>query len=792
LFKNYLKSALRFLKQNKLFAAINAIGLSIALAVSFIILLFVINELSYDHCFKNRKRIYRVLNYDLQLKKSMVGTPYILTSALKDQFPQIEKAVAVTARPLREFRLKLKDEYINVPNAIATNSEVFDIFTLHLVGGGQHKNLLDDQSSLVLSKDLAKKLFRGQNPVGKEIVGLVDNEEHIFVIKGVFDNIPENSTFRADCFLSNKWTLANINKATKMTNSYKDWTMNYWTTWVLLTKGSDAKSLENQFRAFEIKNIGGDPPFNYLLQNLSDVYTRSEKIFTNTIKGNMNNVRLLSTIALVMVLIAAINYILLSTAVSSGRAKEIGIRKAYGAGIGSIKNQLFSESILLSILVLPVALLLMWLALPYTGNLFQTKVHIISSNIMIYILAYLAVTVFIGIASGMYTSRYLSGLRVIEVLKNTLQTGKKRTILRSLLIVIQLIIFCSFVSGTLIIRSQYQYALKKDIGYFNHDIILVDLSRDFKSYSAYMNNIKSNPNIIMAGGVMEHLPMIGALVFFVPNFQNKDQKVKLESMFVDYDFLKTMGITIIEGRDFSKEFSSDVERSIILNQTAVKRLGITDPIGKMIGKKTIIGIAKDFNLHSIHSDIPPHAIEMAGPYIYQIAVHYKPGTLKNVLSMLEAEWKKAAPGKPFLYSTIEDIIKDLYSSEKNLSTIVSIITLFTLIIASFGLFGLTLFLAKSRTKEIGIKKAFGSSERLIVFSFMIENIFFASIASLLSVPITLYFIKKWLNNFAYKASINWWIFVIALFMGIFVVLLTVYFHSYKASRINPVNSLRYE
>jgi putative ABC transport system permease protein len=203
-FENYLKSALRFLKQNRVFAAINALGLSIALAVSFIILLFVINELSYDHCFKNRKQIYRVLNYNLELKKSMVATPYVLTLALKEQFPQIEKAVAVTIRPLKKFSLKLKDEYISVPNAIATDSEVFDIFTLHLIWGVKNQNLLDDQSSLVISRDLAKKLFHGQNPVGNEIVGLVDNEEHVFVIKGVFDNIPENSTFKADCFLSSK------------------------------------------------------------------------------------------------------------------------------------------------------------------------------------------------------------------------------------------------------------------------------------------------------------------------------------------------------------------------------------------------------------------------------------------------------------------------------------------------------------------------------------------------------------------------------------------------------------
>ena len=641
-------------------------------------------------------------------------------------------------------------------------------------------------------KDLADKLFPKQDPTGKEIVGLVDNEEHVFIIKGVFENIPQNSTLRAQCFLNSRWTLPSINKSFNITNADKDWAMNFWITWILLSKDYNPKSLENQFRAFETKNISEKPLYNYSLQNLSNVYLGSDQVANTGIKGNMNNIRLFSAIALVIVLVAAINYIILSTAVSSGRAKEIGIRKTYGAGTGSIKNQLFSESVLLALIVLPVALLLMWLAMPYAGKLFQTRLNIISSNIVIYILVYLTLTIFIGIASGIYTSAYLSGLKVSDVLKNTTKTGKKKTLLRSLLVVIQLIIFCSFVSGTLIIHSQYQYALKKDPGYYNSDILLIDLGRDFKGYSAYINSIKSNPNIIMAGGVMEGLPMQGSMSSMYPHFQQKDLKVQVEGMGVDYNFLKTMGVSFIGGRDFSEDFGSDLTGSVILNETAVKRLGIVDPLEKKLGNHTIIGIVKDFNLHSIHSDIPPLSIHMTDRYILQVAVHYKPGTLSSILPMLKAEWKKAAPDRPFDYTTIEELIKEIYSSEKNLTAIVSIFALFTLVIAAFGLFGLTLFVSKTRTKEIGIKKAFGSSERSIVYSFLIENFVLATIAVLFSIPITIYFMTKWLNNFAYKVSISWWIFVIAFTVAIVVVLLTVYFHSYKASRINPVEALRYE
>jgi putative ABC transport system permease protein len=790
MFKNYLKSALRFLKQNKVFAAINALGLSIALAASFIILLFVINELSYNHCHKNRKQVFRVLNYYVDFKKTMSGTPYVLPSALKEQLPQIEKAIR--ERPLRGFRLKIKDEYISVPDAIATDSDVFDIFTLPLIMGSSPQNLLDEQNSIVLSQDLALKLFMDQNPIGKEIMGLVDNEEHVFVVKGVFKNIPENSTFRAQCFLNSRWSLAPINKTFKIANADKDWTMNFWFTWVKLSKDCDISSLENQFRAFETKNISEKPIFQYSLQNLSDVYLHSENVMNSGMQGNINNIRLFSAIALLIILVAAVNYIILSTAVSSARAKEIGVRKTYGAGNNSIKNQLFSESILLALIILPVALLLMWLSLPYAGKLFQTQLHIISSNIAIYIPVYLVLTIFIGVASGIYTSTYLSRLKVLDILKNTTHSGKRKLFFRSSLIVIQLVIFCSFVASTLVIRSQYRYALKKDPGYYNSNILLIDLGRDFRGYSAYINSIKSNPNVIMAAGAMEGLPMQGSMSIMYPNFQNKEVKVQVEGLDVDYNFLRTMGITLLEGRDFSEDFGSDLTKSCILNETAVKRLGITDPLGKMIEEHTIIGIVKDFNLHSIHSDIPPLEICMTDKYIDQVAVHYKQGTLKSILPLLESEWKKAAPDRPFHYSTIEDLIKDLYSSEKNLTTIVSIFALFTLVIAAFGLFGLTLFVAKTRTKEIGIKKVFGSSEQSIVYSFLIENFILVSVAELISIPITVYFMTKWLKNFAYKESINWWIFVIAFSVAVVVVLFTVYFHSYKASRLNPVKALRYE
>jgi putative ABC transport system permease protein len=788
--KNYIKSASRFIRNNKLFAGINLLGLSIAFAASFIILLFVINELSYDRYHKNSKQVYRILNYNVDFKNIMSGTPYALSTALKEEFPQIDKAARV--RYARGLSLKVKDEWILVNDAIGTDNDIFDIFTLPLINGTPDNNLLDDLNSIVLSRSLAEVVFPEQNPLGQEIIGSINNAEQIFIVKGIFEDLPENSTFRTRCILNSKWTLEPINTIFNITNADVNWTMNFWITWVRLTKDCNVKSLEDQFRSFEGKYIGETSPYQYSLQNLRDVYLKSANVANSGISGNISNVKLFSAIAFLILLAAAINYIILSTAVSTGRRLEIGIRKTFGAINSSIKNQLLSESILLALIVLPIALIIMKISLPFAGKLFQTKLIIISSNIVIYLGVFLALTVIIGVISGLYTSSYLARLKVVDIIKSSAHTGKRKQFFRSFLIVLQLVIFCSFVSSTLIIRSQYKYALNKDLGYFNKDILLIDLGADFTGYSAYINSIRSIPNVIMAGGVMDGLPMEGSMATMIPHFEDKTLKVNVEGLAVDFNFIKTMGIKILQGREFSQDYGSDLEQSVMLNESAVKQLGITDPIGKQLIGSTIIGVVKDFNLHSIQSDIPPLIINMTDKYIQQVAIHYKSGTLSSILPMLEAEWKKAAPERPFRYRPIEDIIKDIYSSEKNLSTIVSIFALFTLLISAFGLFGLTLFIARSRIKEIGIRKVFGSSESSIVYTFLLNNLILVITAILISIPVTLHFMVKWLNNYAYQTDINWIVFFFSFVIAAFVVLLTVFLQAYKASVTNPVEALRHE
>ncbi len=790
MFRHYLRTALRFLRRNRLYAGINVLGLSLSLAVSFIILLFVINEFSYDHCHKKKKNIYRVVNFYREFNQTMAGTPYILASTLKAEFPQVEEAI--TLRHLRGFRMKLSGEFVNVERALAASSGVFDIFTIPLEGSTLYEDPLRDLNSIVLSRKLADQFFPGEDPVGQEIEAVVNNEEQVFIVTGVYKDLPRNTTLWANCLVNLHWTVAELNKAFNETEVDKSWMRNFWRTWILVSEDANIVSLEEQLEELGKKYISEDPYYLYSLQNLSDVYLRSEEVGNSGPAGNMKNIRLFSVVAFLIVLIAAINYIILSMAVSSGRAREIGIRKMAGAGVPLIRSQLLSESLALSLIVLPLALLLMWPALPYAEKLFQTSLDLIRANRLIYILIYLLLTLTIGLTSGMYASSYLSRLKVLDIIQRKTSFGRKKKYFRSILIIIQLVIFCSFVSGTLIIRSQYQFAMAKDTGHYREHILQVDLGRNFKGYAPFLEGVKSLPDVIQAAGVMNGLPMLSYGAHMESHFQDPEKLVRVEGFSTDYGAHETLGITMVEGRDFSMDYGSDLTQSVIVNETAVEKLGITDPIGREMGNRTIIGVAKDFNLHSIHSEIPPLTMHLTDKYIFHVLVRYRPGSLKDLVPAIKAEWEKVEPDRSFSIHTIEDLFLGVYSSEENLNKILGIASLFALIIAAFGLFGLTLFIARSRTNEIGIRKVFGSSERSVVYLFLRSNIIHLLVAAVISVPITLYFTTKWLENFAYRVEIEWWIFIPALLLAAVVVFTTVIFHAQKASRINPIEALRYE
>jgi len=790
MFRNYLKTAFQNLKQNFVFTSINILGLSIALAVSFVILLFVINELSYNSCHKHKDSVYRVVAYKKDFKSFWAGTPYILASTLKEEFPQVEKIINV--RNVRGFNIKHKEENIRIRRAVASGSNVFDVFTLPLLNGKNTGELLNDRHAICLSRSLAEKLFSDINVVGKQITVTINKKEEVLSVSAVYEDLPENSTFKAECFVNSEWNLAPLNKAFGIDHVESSWEHEFWRTWVRLVDGSDLKVVNSQLRSLETKYLGSEPNTTFSLQSLNDVYLKSSEINNAGMTGSKSTLKLFSGIALLIILVAAFNYIILSTAVSSRRAKEIGVRKTYGAKNEQIKYQFLAESVLLSLIVLPIAILLMFVILPYARDLFGVNLSIMRSNMVSYLLVYLILTALIGLISGFYTSMGLSRLKVVSVLKAQNFTGRKKHLFRSSLIVLQLVIFCFFLASAFTIRSQYQYSIMKNPGFNNTNVLLIDV-KDKTAYKPLLNELKAIPNILGAAGSMNSLPVLSSMVMMMPHFQEKDRQVKVEGMAVDFDFLKTMGVTLKAGRYFSREYGGDAKKACILNETAVKQFGIEDPVGKqMASAYDIIGVVKDFNLHSFHSETPPLMITITDKYLKQIAVHYKEGTLDLLLPKIKNSWQTICKDQTFAYSTIEDTIKDLYSEERNMSTVVTISALFTMMIASFGLLGLTLFLAQSRTKEIGIKKVLGCSSSTIIYSFLRLNMIYVILATLISVPITIYAMSDWLSNYSVRVEIQWWFFVVAFLIAVLVVSITVIIQSYRAAKLDPVEAIKCE
>jgi putative ABC transport system permease protein len=790
MFRNYLKTAFQNLKQNFVFTSINILGLSIALAVSFIILLFVINELSYNSCHKNKDSVYRVINYKKEFKSSWAGSPYILASTLKEELPQVVKAVNV--RNLRGFNIKHKEEELRIRRAVATNSDVFDIFTLPLLYGVNSGDLLKDKHAICLSRNLAEKLFSDIDVVGKQITTTINKREVILSVNAVFEDLPENSTFKAECFVNSHWTFDPLNKAFEINDVDKSWKHEFWRTWVRLVEGSELNAVDSQIKGLVTKHMGSEAKDDYSLQAMADVYLGSADINNSGMTGNMSTLKLFSAIALLIILVAAFNYIILSTAVSSRRAKEIGVRKTFGARNEQIKYQFLAESVLLTSIVLPFAILLMFIVLPYARELFGVDLSIIKSNIVSYLLVYLSLTIVIGFASGLYTSLGLSRLKVVSILKSQNFTGRKKNLIRSSLIVLQLVIFCFFLASAFTIRSQYQYAIKKNPGFNNTNVLLIDI-KDKTIYKPLLNAIKANPNVINAAGSMSCLPVARSMVMMMPHFEETDRKVKVEGMAVDFDFLQTMGVQLQSGRYFSHEFGSDSKTACILNETAVNQFGYQDAVGKQLASAyDIIGVVKDFNLHSFHSEAPPLMITINQEYLKQIAVHYKEGTLDILLPKIKNSWKTICKDQAFTYTRIEETIKDLYSAERNMSTVVTISALFSMLIASLGLFGLTLFIAQTRTKEIGIKKVLGCSSLTIIYSFLRVNVIYVIVATLISIPITVYAMSEWLSSYAVRVEIQWWFFVIAFLIAVVVVSITVLIQSYRAAKLNPVEAIKCE
>lgn len=810
MFKNYFKTAFRNLYKSKGFTAINIIGLACGLATCLLIIMYVANELSYDHYNKKLSQIYRV-NGDLQFGGhhfDLAQSPDPLGAALKSSFPQVLQYVRL--RDHGGFLVKKGNQNIQEDRVILVDSTLFDVFTLPMIAGDPRTALVNP-NSVVLTESVAKKYFP-QSEI-TDIVGkpLTVNDTSVYKITGIIKDVPKESHFHYDFFVSMYGQLAPY--------EMNQWTSNNFNTYILLDKNADPKKLSSSLDDFVMKYV--EPFFkslnltkeefkkqgnylHYTLIPLSHIHLYSHKDGELEANGNIQYVLIFSVIALFILLIACVNFMNLSTARSSGRAKEVGVRKVLGSLRKNLVAQFLTESMLISFISMILALAIAVLLLPYFNTLSGKELTIHSFFTPWLLPSLLLLVIIVGLLAGIYPAFYLSSFKPVAVLKGKIAAGFKAGWLRSGLVVFQFSISIFLIIGTLVIFLQLNYIHNKNIGYNRDHVLIIKntdaLGKQAKVFKDEALKLSSVQNATMTG----FLPTAGwrsdSPLFPTPTADTKNA-ISTQIWRIDENYIPTLGMEMVQGRNFSKDFPTD-SSGIIINEAFAKLIGFRDAINKPLyssneitskdfTKYHVIGVVKDFNFNSLHDEVTP-LVFLLSPQNGSIAFRINTSHINDLISSIQQIYKNVAPGQPFKYSFMDADFNKTYVAEQKMGGLSITFSILAILIACLGLFGLITYAAEQRTKEIGIRKVLGASVTNVTSMLSKDFLKLVLIASLISFPVAWWVMNKWLQNFAYRINISWWIFVIAGITAILIALITVSFQAIKAAVANPVESLRSE
>jgi putative ABC transport system permease protein len=805
--KNYLKTAMRNLLKRKGYSLINIVGLAIGMASCLIILMFVNDELSYDAFNENAGRIYRVSASFLYGGRSfdIAVAPPPMAQVLIDEFPEVENAVRFRQRGRYIFRYG--DNTFKETRVSYVDPSFFDIFSIPLLKGNPDTALLDP-NTLILSRNTAQKYFGDEDPVGKT---LRLNDRTDYLVTGVFEEIPGNSHFHFDVFIS-MTSLAESKSQTWMSQNFQ--------TYILLREGADPASLEAKFPDLLVKYMGpqieafmgksmeklaeeNELDGEFFLQPLRDIHLHSDLIAEMEATSDINYVYIFTAIALFILIIAAINYMNLSTARSAGRAREVGIRKVLGSFRSQLIRQFLTESMMLCLVSLAIALGLVQLALPFFNGLSGKALSIWDLINPTMVVVLVLVTIVVGILAGSYSAFFISAFQPVNVLKGHLKSGVKTGWLRSGLVVFQFTASIILIIGTFVVFDQLHYIQNKKLGYdkdqviiLNNTYLLGDQTETFK------NRMLTYPQIVNAS-ISDYLP--------VPSNNNnssvlpegeRDSKkaTSMQNWIVDYDYIKTLGMTIVAGRDFSREYSTDTKATII-NQAAAKQFDWAQPVGKRIGRflstegdielYEVIGVVEDFHFETLKETIGP-LVMFLGESNGNISFRVETEDISGTIGILQKEWKRFLPYQPFEYSFLDERFADMYQTEQRIGRIFGVFAGFAIFIGCLGLFGLAAFTAEQRTKEIGIRKVLGATSPNIIQLMTKEFVILIAVANVIAWPVAFWVMKGWLKDFSYRVSLSVWVFAGAGLLTLLIALLTVSYQSIKAALADPATSLRYE
>ena len=781
--RNYLKIAIRNLARQKLYSLINIIGLSIGIACFLLISLWVFDELSFDRFHLNNDRIYRVNTMSNEMGL-VTSSSWRLGPALKEVYPEIEDFTRLW--PWNRSLVKVEDKSFDEGNFYLVDPSFFSIFSFNFIHGSP-ESALGDKYSVVLTEQTAKKYFGDENPLGKSIY--IRRHEHDFEVNGVIENIPSNSSIQFDL-------IARVDLMPQQ--RLESWEFTGYTC-VMLNKQTDMETVDQKIHDFYKMYVNEESGVYPFLQPLTEVH-----LYQDGTPGLIKMVRYFSIIAIFILLIACINFMNLRTAKATKRTVEVGIRKVVGAKRKQLIIQFLSESIFISFISLILGILLLELALPAFNQITMKQLQLFSGQPGFNFLYLFLATLVTGFISGSYPALYLSAFLPIQILKSKSVSSDFGNTSRKVLTIFQFSISIGLIICILIWQEQLYFIQNKDIGIKKDFVINLIHNQDLVSkFDAYRNELLKNQKIRSVTSSASTPFNIGSFINVNWEGHFDQEGITMPYNMVEYDFFQTFGMKIIEGRAFSRNIPTDQTEACIINETAAGLMDFETPVGKELyfnhpafeesyKHVKIIGVVNDFHAHSLHEEIAPSIFRMHEPYLSYVYIKIQPGEIASTLDYIRETTEEFAPAYPFRFEFMERTYNRLYEMEIRMGKIINMFALIAVFISCLGLFGLASFTIEKRTKEIGIRKVLGASVTKIFSMLSLEFLKWVALANLIAWPVAWYFMQQWLDNFAYRIVLDWWIFLIAGLLGLVLALITIIFQSTKAALANPVQALRYE
>jgi len=806
MFSNLLKHSISSFKRQRSYIIINILGLSIGIACSLLIALYVINEASYDQYNVKKDRIFRsILNGKIGGQEVTVSSsPAIMGPTMVKEFPEIEDFLRMNGRG--PTVIEYNKQTFTEDHIIEADSSFFNFFSIPVVKGDV-KNLLNAPHKVVLSESTAKKIFGNENPIDRQIK--IGTDTLLFIVTGVMADVPQNSHFEAN-ILSSFITSQRSKDPTWMNNSFS--------TYFLLKPNSSYKTVDAKYPELLQKYVGPEiqkftgislndfvaqgNKYRFYLQSLNDIHldTSIQQDFKASVDPKY--LKIFGSIAMLIVLIAAINFMNLSTAQASRRAKEVGIKKVAGSTRGMLVAQFLSESFILSLIALIVAVIFIKLSLPFFNNLLGAKLSLSLISKWYIIPLLILFSVFVGVLAGSYPAFFLSSFNPYEVLKGSVKNSTQNGRLRRVLVVFQFAVSILLIVGTMIMYRQIKYMLNKDVGFKKEQLIVINraeaLGKKMKSFKETVKNIPGVINISSSTAIPGRTNNNNGYMME----GRKDETFLMTTSWVDYNFLETYGMTLDSGRFFNESFTSDKDACII-NESARKDFKITDiektrfmeprDSGK-INYLPVIGVVKNFNYESLRNPIGPYILKFQNDYMLwgYITVRLSAQNYSKTITAIEDKWKEFVSNNPLQYYFLDADFELMYKQEKQNAQMAVIFSILAIFIAALGLFGLTSFTLEQRTKEIGVRKAMGSSVTGIYIVISREVIILVSVSALIAWPLVYYWAGKWLQNFYYKINLGFFTLIVGLAIALGIAILTISYRILRAARVNPAQSLKYE